>query len=581
MIVSEAVKLVCKAVNIKIQGHQSGRKDGFMRKKLLSILLAGIMTLSVCACGNDAENANGTSESKESQGVQNTTETSKGSEAIQEPEEYVPTYPIVDEPITVKGVVVGKTTEVRSDRIIWNKVSEVTGINIEWEVIDTEAFPTYLASGEWPDFIHHTLSASQINDYGVAGGKFVNFYDYLDIMPNLVKTFEDYPYVKKAATHSNGEMYCLPGVEMSATKAACRPYVRTDVLEAAGLKMPTTIDEFYNCLVALKEKNGEAGFIYRSSSDENDWGPFLYAAFGTSTNMNFDDDGTGKVIFNRTSEQMKLYLEFMHKIYSEGLLHQEYLTMETAVRDELVKKGKWAFTDNGVQRMAASDFPDGEFHIDCLAPLTSEYDSTQEILGISGYKQGCLFINKESEYIEELCKMFDIIYATEEVVEGSGLAGYSFHYGLKGIDWDYGPEGSGTYEVYLPEGYTKVAAVYETEELLWMACGRLDALAGKVISDVSNSQVRQIAFSKNIIPYQSDLYFPVKLLSFTDDEQYILDNKLSDIQKYYKEMEGKFITGITDIETGWDEYCATLEKMGIQDVIEVYQAAYDRFNSAE
>jgi len=46
-------------------------------------------------------------------------------------------------------------------------------------------------------------------------------------------------------------------------------------------------------------------------------------------------------------------------------------------------------------------------------------------------------------------------------------------------------------------------------------------------------------------------------------------------------MEGKFITGIADIETGWDEYCATLEKMGVQDVIEVYQAAYDRFNGVK
>ena len=44
-------------------------------------------------------------------------------------------------------------------------------------------------------------------------------------------------------------------------------------------------------------------------------------------------------------------------------------------------------------------------------------------------------------------------------------------------------------------------------------------------------------------------------------------------------MEGKFITGVVDIETGWDEYCETLEKMGVQEVIEVYQAAYDRFNA--
>ena len=118
------------------------------------------------------------------------------------------------------------------------------------------------------------------------------------------------------------------------------------------------------------------------------------------------------------------------------------------------------------------------------------------------------------------------------------------------------------------------------KEVRWANAGRLDAFAGSVTETVNNSQVRQVAFVNNIIPYQSELYFPVKLLNFTDDEQHVLDNKLADIQRYYKEMEGKFITGIMDIESGWDEYCATLEKMGVQDVIEVYQAAYDRFNGA-
>lgn len=70
------------------------------------------------------------------------------------------------------------------------------------------------------------------------------------------------------------------------------------------------------------------------------------------------------------------------------------------------------------------------------------------------------------------------------------------------------------------------------------------------------------------------------MLKFTEDEQYVLDSRLTDIQTYYKEMEGKFITGVVDIETGWDEYCQTLEQMGVQEVLEVYQSAYDRWNNA-
>lgn len=553
-----------------------------MRKRILALLLAVIMVLSMVACSKTSTTTQEPSEPEKAPET-TTDSTETPSEPAAEPEsdlDKVGTYPIVDEPITVKGLVVGRSTNTRTDRIVWNKVSEITGINIEWECIDEEALATYLAGSEWPDFIHYNLSSSLVNDYGVVGGRFVNYLDYLDYMPNLVQTLEDYPIMKKAATQSNGEMYNLPGMEVSATTVSARPYYRTDVLEKAGVAVPTTVDEFHDALVQLKDYYGVASFIPEFSNDESYWGPMLFAAFGTLTNMNFDDDGTGKVIFNRTSEQMKLYLTWMNQLYSEGLIHQEYLTLDGTSRFDAAKNGTVAFIGSGeANALQASDFEDGAFHLDCLAPLTSEYDSTQTILGKTGYfGGGGFFLNKDSEYITELCRMFDIMYASEEVVEGSGLYGESFCYGLQGIDWDFDEEGTGTYSLAAPESYEGAFTTYQYEELIWDNAGRCDALAGLVTSTPGNGQARQFGFAKNVIPYQSDLYFPVSMLKFTEDEQYVLDNRLTDIQTYYKEMEGKFITGVVDIETGWDEYCQTLEKMGVQDVIDVYQAAYDRWN---
>ena len=45
--------------------------------------------------------------------------------------EYVPAYPIVDEKITVTGLVVGADTSVSDSRIVWDKVEKITGIDIE------------------------------------------------------------------------------------------------------------------------------------------------------------------------------------------------------------------------------------------------------------------------------------------------------------------------------------------------------------------------------------------------------------------------------------------------------------------
>ena len=45
-------------------------------------------------------------------------------------------------------------------------------------------------------------------------------------------------------------------------------------------------------------------------------------------------------------------------------------------------------------------------------------------------------------------------------------------------------------------------------------------------------------------------------------------------------MQAKFITGVADIEKEWDTYVATCEQMGLNEVLEVYQASYDRWNEA-
>lgn len=548
-----------------------------MKKKLLSMILASAMALSVCACGDDTTNANGTSES---QVVQNTTE-SKDTVASTEPEEYVPTYPIVENPITIKGLVVGADTSFMEDRIVWQKVAEVSGITIEWENIDKEALATYLAGGDWPDLFHVEFDASTVNDYGITGGRFVNYLDYLEIMPNLAQTYADYPMSLAASTQLNGEVYNLFKVNGAlATAVMCRPHVRLDVLEAAGItELPKTVDEFYNQLVTLKAHYGAPSFIL-GAEYESDWAPMIYAAFGTLTQMDFSDDGTGKLVFARTSEQMKHYYEFLHKLYEEELMNREWLTLDNTAKNQLAQSGTYAYiTRSAAQKLGADHLKDGNWdYLGTCAPLTSKYDSTQEILGYVDYSSlPGMYINAESDYVEEICKMLDIAFASEEVVEGTGLCGQSFMYGMEGVDWKINADG--TYDQMFPETY-KSFSEYQRGALIWENFGRADLFGSAVTSTPGNAQARAKGFVANVLPYQSDTVVKKSLLKFTEDEQYVLDNKLGEIESYYKQMEAEFITGASDIEAKWDEYVTTIEKMGVADVLKVYQAAYDRWNTA-
>jgi len=298
-----------------------------MRKKILSLLLVAVMAVSVCACGG---NGNGNAEVNGSGRVP--------------VKNYVPTYPIVEEPITITALVVGEDTTVSKTRILWDEVEALTNIHIEWEHIDGDAFSTRLASGNWPDLICKFMGQTAVYDYGVLGGKIVNYLDYLDIMPNLRKTLEDYPATLAYATQLDGAVYNLFRVSgQHPTSCSCRPHYRVDVMKAAGVEEePTSIEAFYDALVKCKEFYGEASYIHDKNITSS-YSQSLFGAFGDLTQLDYSDDGTGKLVFPRTSEQYKEYVKFMHKLYDEGLMHKEYLTLDAAAQLKLVQGGKIAF----------------------------------------------------------------------------------------------------------------------------------------------------------------------------------------------------------------------------------------------
>ena len=543
-----------------------------MRKKLLSMLLVTAMTVSVCACGNTEPAGSNETANKESE-VVSSDATTQSSEVVEEDKSL---YPLVDEPITVTGVMVH--TKEYKDILVWDKVAEITGVNFEWITIDPEAVNTFL-SGDWDfDFIHYRgLDSSVVNDYGVLGGRFADYNDYLDVMPNLQQTFVDYPEAKKAMTEINGEMYALPYIEISATATQVRPYYRTDLLEKYDIPVPTTTEEFYQALKTYKEKNGTAGFSGRALNETSYFGTMLYSAFGTSVQPDFEDDGTGKVVYNRTSEQYKHYLEFMHKLYDEGLMQQEYMTMDSAVAKGLSASGDTVFYGSEAHSLNETAFEDGQIHLSVLAPLTSEYSDDQEVLAQLPIANGGMYINAKSEYAEVLAQVFDIMYATEEIVEGTGLHGMSFCYGFEGVD--YIKHEDGTYDLVTPEGYASFTE-YQYGTLIVDNAGRATDLEGYITSTPGNGQARQIGFRDNVFPYACDAskVFPTAFLKFTTDEQDAITTKYTDIQKHVTEMRDKFIQGVADIEKDWDSYCAAIETMGIAEVLEAYQAAYDRWN---
>ena len=65
-------------------------------------------------------------------------------------------------------------------------------------------------------------------------------------------------------------------------------------------------------------------------------------------------------------------------------------------------------------------------------------------------------------------------------------------------------------------------------------------------------------------------------VAMNEDEQKVYDKHWASIRTYMLERQQAWVLGTGDIEADWDDYIATINKMGFGDVVEVMQSAYDR-----
>ena len=86
---------------------------------------------------------------------------------------------------------------------------------------------------------------------------------------------------------------------------------------------------------------------------------------------------------------------------------------------------------------------------------------------------------------------------------------------------------------------------------------------------VTNAKVQ-----KALNRVKSQEVFP--LLVQTKEEMEAMSTRQSDISTYISTARSNFVTGVTDIDAGWDEFLATMDQMGLQDVLSYAQAAYSR-----
>lgn len=471
------------------------------------------------------------------------------------------------------------------DMPFFAEMEKATGVNFKFDLVETESLAErkalLLGSGDLPDVIAGVeFTDAELLQYGGMGA-FLPLEDYIneEYMPNMTAFLAENPEYRAMMTSADGHIYSLMYISAVPRDAVYyKTWVNNEWLAALNLKVPSTLDEFYDMLLAFKGQdpngNGAADEIpisFSSETNQNGIKMFraaILAAYGiagtNAANSDMYIDADGKVQYIFTSEAYRAYLAFAHKLYAEGLLDNECFSQTGS---QLTAKGNQSLI--GCFMNLASYLVDTTEHYplyETIPPMTS--DKNDERIAWKNWlgQTGTFALSANCSDVAAALRWADYLFT----YEGCALLSQ----GPEGLGWEYVDDTRTYWAKKVPEGY---ASSEEYRGTLTPDCGTF--MAGYVSPDflgflnaphVVNLEEHT---AKSYTPYLKDGYPRVKLDSAAQET---VTTYYTDIDKYVTSCEARFISGDMALSQ-WDEYVANLESMHLADYVRAYVDAYAEY----
>ena len=464
----------------------------------------------------------------------------------------------------------------------YKRVEEKAGVKIEWEYVTADAWneqkSLVLASGDLPDIF---LGTQTIHPSDILAN--IEYFLPLDELvaeygDQIQEMWEVYPSSKIACTMPDGKVYGIGRYMPNRPASLTGIYINKVWLDNLGLEMPTTVEELEKVLIAFRDEDADL------DGDKDDEFPYLgmmpsdvkrgvqaFRGYFGADNCVENEFGVidGKMVFTPATEEYRDWIEWCHWLYEEGLINEDTATLDRSTWTAILSDS------NGANAGVMSDWTHGatgpwmdQYAILDIAegPTGKAYAAANKANMACGVAQWCAAtITVNCENPEAAMRWINCFYDDAE--------GAQCYMGPVDVTCYVDEEG---YYRYFEDNYAETG--YHIYDNWYYSLG--DQNVGWVSPE----------YEKFVLPS------PTELDKYTVDQAY-LDNARgedylvppmvfdrdandrqieikTDIDKLQKEtMADWLINGITDEQ--WDNYLKELDKMGLQEYIEIYQTRYD------
>ena len=321
-----------------------------MKKRILALALAAIMLMvPFTACSSSSSSTPAASASAAGTGSSST--------ASAEPD---------NSPITITVLNRVNAEIVLDDNPMLAAVAEKTGVTLEIEAPPisnyTDRLQLVMASGDLPDIIY-TWEFDQNYEKWANDGLILPLDEYIEDYPNLMANISEGQWGKARVGGADGQIYAVPRPTGSASWGVIS---NDEWLEKLGVDMPTTPEEAYEYgkLVATQDPDGNGKndtFLYSPYGLWADcWMIFPFLPFSLQHAASYLPDRDGEYKIKKKMDGYMPYLDFMRKMYAEGIIDPEFFTNKYYDDQTKFKQGRVALLHGGITNIpefAAKDVP--------------------------------------------------------------------------------------------------------------------------------------------------------------------------------------------------------------------------------
>lgn len=451
------------------------------------------------------------------------------------------------------------------------EIQERTGITLEIQEMNyftkTEQQQLAIASGTLPDLVYG-LTYSTGDEGALADEIILNLSDYAEYAPNYFYMISSNPDQEKQFL-SDGKVlkFLAPYEQYRANQGLV---VRKDWLEEQNLEVPETYDQMTEVLKAFKSAYDCSSTIYMNSqcyitglSDGYDITAFP-ADGGVETVMPYYVDN-GTVYSSLNSDGFKEYLSMLNNWYEQGFIDPDFSSIEYNPFSDYLsgqistdQMGVWATSGEGIDNY---DVP-----VTCVPMLVKNEGDMDHIFttSLTADSQNDIYISTNCENVELAMTYVDYWYSLDGMLFSN--------YGIEGVSYTINDAGE-------PEF---VDAVVNNEYGLSVS-NMMRLYCGYGVWNSPMLRMRTAQFNSDLANEAWEVWSSKLDGTMTMPDYISLDTEQSETEGYYTsdittyalQMVPQFIIGAADIDSQWDDYCAKLADMGLNECVEVWQEAYD------